>query len=313
MDLGLTRRRLATIVALLVVAVAVAVAVGALWTSRGGSSTLASRTDSIASQLRCPTCQELSVAQSDSQMALSMRAEIRSQLRHGRSSDEIRSWFVARYGKQVLLDPGTDGVALLLWVVPAAALVAGLTSIVLLHRRRARSDTGAAPPRPSPIPIPPRRLAIVATLLLAIGLGVTVASWQSASAGDTSTQSTRTTRMTASDWVVVAQSLERQSAYPAAARAYRKALGQQPDNAALRTRLAFVLVRTGKSANAASLVRPLIGHGSISQRAEALLVLGLSQWARQLPAAPDTLRRFLRLDPTNPAAGQIRQLLRSGE
>jgi len=76
----------------------------------------------LAGELRCPDCQALSVAESRTASALAIRAEIDELLAAGRSADEIRQHFVARYGEWILLSPS----GALPWLMPLAALAAGL-------------------------------------------------------------------------------------------------------------------------------------------------------------------------------------------
>ncbi|MDP9250250.1 MAG: cytochrome c-type biogenesis protein CcmH, partial [Chloroflexota bacterium] len=52
----------------------------------------------IASELRCPDCQALSVAESRTESAAAIRAEIEQLLAAGASPDAVRRHFVERYG-----------------------------------------------------------------------------------------------------------------------------------------------------------------------------------------------------------------------
>ncbi|MET0689462.1 MAG: cytochrome c-type biogenesis protein CcmH, partial [Candidatus Binatia bacterium] len=65
------------------------------------------QTRAIATELRCVVCQNLSVADSPSEMAQQMRAIVREQLQAGKSPDEIKAFFVSKYGEWVLLKPKT--------------------------------------------------------------------------------------------------------------------------------------------------------------------------------------------------------------
>lgn len=102
---------------------------------------LEEQTRVIASELRCVVCQNLSVADSPSEMAQQMRAVVREQLEAGKTPDEVRSYFVSKYGEWVLLAPTPKGFSLLLWVLPFVALLIGLvTAIGLAWRWAARKQ-----------------------------------------------------------------------------------------------------------------------------------------------------------------------------
>lgn len=104
----------------------------------GGPGSIEERVDEVASGLRCPVCQSLSVADSSSQVAVEMRAEIARDLRAGKTPDEIRAEFVDAYGAWVLLEPPRSGIDLLAWLLPLGAVLAGAGTTVLLVRRWAR-------------------------------------------------------------------------------------------------------------------------------------------------------------------------------
>lgn len=136
-------RRSLTIVAVVVLAGAALAGVGTAALDAGPQSREA-RTQAVASTLRCPTCDNLSVADSPSPMARSMRSQIAGQLEQGRSPDEVREWFVDRYGPWVLLSPPGEGVGLLVWLVPAVALpLVGGIGVWLLRGRRTPSGAVA--------------------------------------------------------------------------------------------------------------------------------------------------------------------------
>ena len=121
---------------LLVAAAAVVVFAAALLARGGSPATIEDRVQAVSAGLRCPVCQNLSVADSPSRLAGEMRAEVEGQLRAGRTDDEVRAFFVARYGELVLLEPRS----LLPFVVPIAAVVLGLGMWVVVVRRRPRAE-----------------------------------------------------------------------------------------------------------------------------------------------------------------------------
>jgi cytochrome c-type biogenesis protein CcmH len=103
----------------------------------------------LASELRCPVCQNLSVGDSPSEMAQQMRAYILEELRKGKTPAEIKSYFVSKYGDWVLLAPPARGFSLLLWVLPYVALAIGLTLVFLVLRRWTKKS------KPSRQPVDP--------------------------------------------------------------------------------------------------------------------------------------------------------------
>ena len=103
---------------------------------------LEDRVRAIASELRCVVCQNLSVADSPAEMAVQMRGIVREQLQAGKTPDEVRAYFVSKYGEWVLLAPTAQGFNLTVWILPFVVLLAGLAFAAwFLHRwsrRRAR-------------------------------------------------------------------------------------------------------------------------------------------------------------------------------
>src|SRR5215470_12555340 len=99
----------------------------------------------IAAQLRCVVCQNLSVADSPSEMASQMRVIIRERLAAGESPAQVQRYFVDRYGEWILLSPPRRGFNLLVWLLPLAAVVVGLSATGALvwrwthGRRRVRT------------------------------------------------------------------------------------------------------------------------------------------------------------------------------
>ena len=96
----------------------------------------------VAATLRCPTCQGLSVADSPSKVAQSMRDIIGEQLAAGRTPDDVRAWFVDRYGEWILLSPSSAGLGGLLWVLPGIVVAAGAVAVLVLLRRRGLTTGG---------------------------------------------------------------------------------------------------------------------------------------------------------------------------
>ena len=98
----------------------------------------------IASQLRCVVCQNLSVADSPSEMAGQMRALVRERLAAGDNREQVMQYFVERYGEWILLSPPRRGFTLLVWILPVVATLVGLGVVSFLVYRWTRGV--AAPP-----------------------------------------------------------------------------------------------------------------------------------------------------------------------
>jgi cytochrome c-type biogenesis protein CcmH len=108
---------------------------------RSGAQTPAQRAYAIESVVRCPSCEDLSVADSTAQTAVTVRAAVVRQLAQGRTNQQIEDYLVARYGSSIVLDPPASGWSLLVWLLPIlGGLIAVTTLVVVLVRRR--NDAG---------------------------------------------------------------------------------------------------------------------------------------------------------------------------
>ena len=142
--------------ALLLCAVLV-LAAGVAWAARPQPVTAADRVDRISAELRCPVCQGLSVEDSPSETARSMRALVAQRVAEGRTDDEIRAEFVRSYGDWILLSPPLLSPNGLVWLAPLLAIAFG----AWLAWRRARA------PAPVPAQITPAERAELEALVAA--------------------------------------------------------------------------------------------------------------------------------------------------
>lgn len=129
-----------------VAALVVAALVWAAWPG-GGRPTAAERAHDLATELRCPDCQALSVADSPSSSARAILADLQRRAAAGQSDAGIRRVYVDRYGESILLKPSSGGLGILVWglpVVVGAVAVAGLGFAFARWRRQPRLATTTA-------------------------------------------------------------------------------------------------------------------------------------------------------------------------
>lgn len=115
---------------------------------------LEEQTHGLAAELRCPVCQNLSVDDSPSEMATQMREVIREKLKDGESPEQIRAYFVSRYGEWILLAPKRQGFNWVAWLLPFGAILGGLGVIGWVVRRAI--VRGRAPREEELHPLDPR-------------------------------------------------------------------------------------------------------------------------------------------------------------
>jgi cytochrome c-type biogenesis protein CcmH len=104
------------------------------------------RANRLAHELRCPTCESESVADSQSPASVAIRADIKRRVAAGQSDGEIRAAYVEIYTQYVLLSPDSHGIGLIVWGAPVAALLLGGGGLALALRRWGRQPRLAATP-----------------------------------------------------------------------------------------------------------------------------------------------------------------------
>ena len=120
----------------LVVVVGVSLAIGT--SHPGAAPTAAQRAAAIDATLRCPSCEDISVADSSASTAGAIRSAVAQRVRAGWSEAHIDAYLVARYGPGILLRPPAHGATVWVWVLPPVGVVVavGAGGLVLWRRRR---------------------------------------------------------------------------------------------------------------------------------------------------------------------------------
>lgn len=99
------------------------------------------RFQSLLGELRCPKCQNQSLADSDADIAKDLRQKIYDLLIDGKSDDEIRNYLIERYGDFITYRPPLKSSTFLLWLGPLLLLVIaiGLAVMKILPKTKASS------------------------------------------------------------------------------------------------------------------------------------------------------------------------------
>lgn len=96
----------------------------------------------LTMQLRCPKCQNNSIADSNSMIAADMRQKVYELMQQGQTKEQVVDYMVDRYGYFVTYEPPVTPFTLLLWLLPALFLLAGAWTII---RRAQRIRSVKAP------------------------------------------------------------------------------------------------------------------------------------------------------------------------
>lgn len=106
----------------------------------------------LGAEMRCPVCQGMSVKDSTSAAAVNMLNRIRELAVVGYTENQIKDYFVDRYGEWVLLEPTNSGFNWIVWLGPALFLGLGGAFVYATVVQWSKededdlpSDTGARP------------------------------------------------------------------------------------------------------------------------------------------------------------------------
>lgn len=106
------------------------------------------RFEALLAELRCPKCQNQSIADSNAPIAQDLRARTYELVRAGRSDAEIITYLTERYGEFIRYRPAFNALTAVLWLGPLLLLlVVGAVLLVRLRRQgvlRAQAADAAA-------------------------------------------------------------------------------------------------------------------------------------------------------------------------
>ena len=92
----------------------------------------------IHKNLRCLVCQGQSIADSNSDFALTLKMVVKDLIEKGKSEDEIYDFLSEKYGDWILYNPKFNLANILLWGLPYSVLIIGGIIIVFLIRKQSK-------------------------------------------------------------------------------------------------------------------------------------------------------------------------------
>ena len=98
----------------------------------------------MSEELRCLVCQNQSIAESNAELAVDLRRQIREQIAEGRDDRQIIDYMVERYGDFVLYRPPLKASTVVLWLGPPLLFLFGL-ALLLRYLRGRRPDETSRP------------------------------------------------------------------------------------------------------------------------------------------------------------------------
>ena len=102
---------------------------------------LEKRVMALAEELRCLVCQNQTIADSNAELAIDLRNQVREKLAQGLSDKDVIDYMVQRYGDFVLYRPPVKSTTWLLWFGPFLLLTGGIAFLGLkLGRRSAQPE-----------------------------------------------------------------------------------------------------------------------------------------------------------------------------
>ena len=101
------------------------------------------RAQALNRSIMCPVCPGESIDQSQVALAVQMRSIVSEKLAAGWSDEQVREFFVERYGPSVLLEPPTEGVSLAVWILPPVGVAAAIAVFIFVLRNMHRRPTPA--------------------------------------------------------------------------------------------------------------------------------------------------------------------------
>jgi len=90
--------------------------------------------------LRCPTCQNQAISDSNALIAQDLREIVAEQVRQGKTEHEIIDFMRERYGDFISYKPTISSSTIMLWLSPVLMLILGFIWLSAKQRRKAQQQ-----------------------------------------------------------------------------------------------------------------------------------------------------------------------------
>ena len=98
------------------------------------------RYEELSNQLRCPTCQGLSVLDSTAPFSNQIKDIVKDQMALGKTDQEILDFFSTKYGFWILREPPREGFSLVAWLLPIFILAIGTLTLWMVYWRSSSQE-----------------------------------------------------------------------------------------------------------------------------------------------------------------------------
>ena len=93
------------------------------------------RVKKLTLELRCMTCQNQSIYDSDAEFSNDIKKIVKQKLQEGESEKEIKKFLAERYGEYILFRPLMNYNNIFLWSFPFILLIIGLFFVLIKSKR----------------------------------------------------------------------------------------------------------------------------------------------------------------------------------
>ena len=94
------------------------------------------RVKNLTLELRCMTCQNQSIYDSDAEFSNDIKKIVKQKLQEGESERDIKKFLVERYGEYILFRPLMNNYNIFLWSFPFILVIIGLFFVLIRSKAK---------------------------------------------------------------------------------------------------------------------------------------------------------------------------------